>query len=190
MKKQTVAGFTLIEVLAVVVMVGVLAAIATPSWVAFNERQRLNAANNQILQALRQAQTTAKLRKETWQVSFRQTTGGLLQWAVHSFSATPPWDSFPNNVLMEIGTGSGKTTFSYSTTNTAYQILFNYKGCPVSAASETCTNSSLSFSASYSTTNPPPRIVLSNRNGGTTRRCVMVLTRLGAITSGQDTDCN
>jgi prepilin-type N-terminal cleavage/methylation domain-containing protein len=191
MRKQTTSGFSLIEVLIVVVIVGVLAAIATPSWVAFNNRQRLNTANNQVYQALRQAQSNAKLKKETWQVSFKQVTGQGLNWFVHPSSVSPTsWNKFPDNVQIETGTGTGKTTFDYVSASSTYQILFNYKGCPIKLAGETCTNSSLTFPATPSSTTPSTKIVVSSKNGGVARRCVLVSTRLGAIRNVLDTDCN
>jgi prepilin-type N-terminal cleavage/methylation domain-containing protein len=193
--KPTTAGFTLIELLAAITIIGVLAAIAAPSWVAFKERQRLNTANNQIYQALRQAQANAKLQKETWQVSFQPNPSkpANWEWAIHRATALPAsnssaWQKLPDNVLLRPNTGTGKTTLSKVGNN--YQILFNYKGCPVTSGSESCTNASLAFAVSYSATNPPPRVVLANKNGGTNQRCVMILTRLGAMKSGLDEDCN
>jgi prepilin-type N-terminal cleavage/methylation domain-containing protein len=195
MKRQSTAGFTLIEVLAVTIIIGVLAAIAAPSWVAFKERQRLNTANNQIYQALRQAQSNAKLQKETWQVSFQPNpdTPANWEWAIHPVTALPAskssaWQKLPDNVLIRPNTGTQRTTFAKVGNN--YQILFNYKGCPVTDKSESCTNASLAFADSYSASNPPPRVVLANKNGGTNRRCVMILTRLGTIKSGLDKDCD
>lgn len=38
---QSKAGYSLIELLAVVVIIGVLAVIAAPGWIAFVNRQRL-----------------------------------------------------------------------------------------------------------------------------------------------------
>ena len=59
MKKTSTGGFTLIEVLVVVVIVGVLASIAAPGWLAFINRQRANAVRDEILQVLQTAQSDA-----------------------------------------------------------------------------------------------------------------------------------
>jgi len=55
-------GFTLLEVLVVMVMVGILSAIAAPSWLAFANNQRINAAQTNIFQAIKVAQSDAKIR--------------------------------------------------------------------------------------------------------------------------------
>jgi prepilin-type N-terminal cleavage/methylation domain-containing protein len=183
MKKQTTAGFTLLEILAVVTMIGILAAIAAPSWVAFNERQQLNAANNQIYQAMRQAQSQAKLQKESWRVSFRQQSG-IVQWAVHKASLSPDayWQNFAKSVqINNTMTDLGKTNSASPPSGGPYNILFNHKGCPVAATTDSCTNTNLIFSQ---------KITLTNQNSSSTKSCVIVSTRLGAIRIAQDTDCN
>jgi prepilin-type N-terminal cleavage/methylation domain-containing protein len=55
-------GFTLIEVLVVTVMVGILSAIAAPSWLGFANNQRINASQTKIFQAIKVAQSDAKIR--------------------------------------------------------------------------------------------------------------------------------
>lgn len=59
------SGFTLIEMLVVIIMVGILSAIAVPSWLSFVERQRLSTSAGQVLQAVNLAQSTAKRTKNT-----------------------------------------------------------------------------------------------------------------------------
>ncbi|NEQ42828.1 MAG: prepilin-type N-terminal cleavage/methylation domain-containing protein [Leptolyngbya sp. SIOISBB] len=59
LKRSSAAGFTLIEVLVVVIIVGILAAIAAPSWLAYATRQRMNAVESDLVEVYKQAQQQA-----------------------------------------------------------------------------------------------------------------------------------
>lgn len=69
------AGFTLIEVLVVVIMVAILMAIASPGWLAFANRQRVNSVRDAALNTLRTAQVQAQQRRETQTVSVSNDDG-------------------------------------------------------------------------------------------------------------------
>jgi prepilin-type N-terminal cleavage/methylation domain-containing protein len=58
-------GFTLLEVLVVMIMVGILSAIAAPSWLGFVSNQRINASQTKIFQAIKVAQSDAKIRSSS-----------------------------------------------------------------------------------------------------------------------------
>ena len=75
-------GFTLLEVLVVAVMVGILSAIAAPSFLSFTNNQRTRTAQSRVVSALREAQSLAKNKKVNAQVSFR-SINGQVQIAVH-----------------------------------------------------------------------------------------------------------
>ncbi|HBW90069.1 MAG TPA: prepilin-type cleavage/methylation domain-containing protein, partial [Cyanobacteria bacterium UBA11149] len=66
------AGYTLIEIIIIVAIIGILSAIIAPSWLSFIERQRLNTAQDQIYRAMQEAKSNALRDKITWQVSFRK----------------------------------------------------------------------------------------------------------------------
>ena len=80
--RSTQAGFTLIEVLAVVVIIGVIAAIAAPGWSAFVGRQRVTRIQQRVQGALQDAQRAAKQKKIPHVVSFRQN-GSTIEYAFY-----------------------------------------------------------------------------------------------------------
>jgi Tfp pilus assembly protein PilE len=52
-------GFTILELMIIVVVIGIICAIASPSWFNFIERQRLNTAQNELYQALQSAKNNS-----------------------------------------------------------------------------------------------------------------------------------
>lgn len=66
---QATAGYTLIEVIAVVVIVGVLAAIAAPSWLQYLNNRRMGAVNSDLVQSLKQAQQEAIKQRQRVKVT-------------------------------------------------------------------------------------------------------------------------
>src|SRR4028118_1431473 len=73
-------GFTIIELLIIVLMLGIFASIAAPSWLAFINRQRVRTVNDRVFQSLRTAQSEAKRSKRDVKVTF------------YTSSSTPPVD--------------------------------------------------------------------------------------------------
>lgn len=149
------------EMVVVVMIIGILAAIAIPSWLAFMEIQRLNTAQGQVYRAMREAQSAATHKKLTMQVSFRQVSG-LVQWAVHPTN-TPPAQAHWNNLDSHVRLDS-ETTLESS--GGVRRIQFDYRG----------------------NVRQPPlgRITLSSKSGGKAKRCVYVSTILGAMRTAKE----
>jgi prepilin-type N-terminal cleavage/methylation domain-containing protein len=68
---QSERGFTLIEVMVVIIIMGVLAAIAMSFWGNVVEARRVDSATNQVASELRRAHTSSINRLEDWQVDLR-----------------------------------------------------------------------------------------------------------------------
>ncbi|MGK7915481.1 MAG: Tfp pilus assembly protein FimT/FimU [Prochloraceae cyanobacterium] len=160
MKNSTIncyeKGFTLLELLVVVVLIGGLSAIALSGWSAFINRQRLNNANYQVYQVMRQAQSKAQKENITWQASFREQNE-VLQWAVHPASLNPSlanWNELHETIQLD-----SETTLQKS--NGVRRIKFDHQG---------------------NVAHPPlGRVTLSLKGGSTVKRCVFVSTILGAL---------
>lgn len=143
-----------------ILMSGVLAAIAAPSWIAFKDRQTLNTAQDAVFLAMRDAQTQALQTKGTWQASFRENQS-VVQFAIHSAKADPntaAWQSLDPAVRLDT-----ETTLRES--GGVRRIQFNYRGH---------VNGQLG------------RVTLSSKNGGTTKRCVITSTLLGALRKSRE----
>jgi prepilin-type N-terminal cleavage/methylation domain-containing protein len=158
--KHSNSGFSLPEMLVIVVLIGILATLGIPNWLAFVDTRRLNTAQDEIYYAIRQAQRQATKEKLTWQASFREQNG-ILQWAVHPATVNPSnanWNNLNGNVRLD-----AETTLQIS--NSVRQIKFNYKGNIVSL---------------------PRSITISSKYGGKVKRCVYISTILGAMRTSKE----
>ena len=96
---QGQTGFTLVELLVVVIMIGVLAVIAAPNWVGFVNQRRVNAANDTVLRAIQDAQSQAKTKKVSYSVSFRTPAGQAPEIAVYATqTAVNPTGTNPGGI--------------------------------------------------------------------------------------------
>lgn len=158
-------GFTLIEAIIVIFIIGILSAIAVPNWLALLNAQRLNAAQDQVYRAMHEAQSNAKRDKLTWQTSFQQVNvagKNVIQWVVHPASVTPTtanWNNLEPNIRLD-----DETTLQNS--DGVRRVQFDYQGNVVLNP-----NQNLGLG----------RITLSITNGGKVKRCVFVSTMLGAL---------
>ncbi|MBD2254124.1 GspH/FimT family pseudopilin [Nostoc parmelioides] len=154
-------GYTLPEILAVILMIGILASLTLPYWLTFIDTQSLNKAQNEVYNAMRQAQSQASKEKLTWQASFREQNG-IVQWAVHPASVSPTdasWNNLDSRVRLD-----EESTLQQS--NSVRRIQFDYQG---------------------SVQQPPlGRITLSSKSRGRIKRCVYVSTILGAMRTAKE----
>ncbi|MBF2016543.1 MAG: type II secretion system protein [Rivularia sp. T60_A2020_040] len=193
-KSKPSSGFTLIEVLVVIAMVGILSAIAAPSWLGFVARQRLNKANDSVFAALQEAQRQAKKTKFSYNVSLK-IDNKVAKILVHRDSIELPKDDDKNMPWKLIGegleiksnqivvgtnlinknTGNGNTIKSLAGYKT---ITFDYTGALPKDATA------------------PFKIVLATPKSQNStqpsnlKRCVIVETLIGGMRTATDKDCD
>lgn len=95
-KKFAFAGFTMVEVLVAVVIIGILSAIAVPSWMQLMTNQRVSRAQEEAYQAFREARFNAERERRPWQAELRQNNNRV-EVAVHATTNAPNWQPLTND---------------------------------------------------------------------------------------------
>lgn len=152
------AGFTLLEIMLVISLMGTLMAIAAPGLLTLWQRHQITVGQRQVFNGLRQAQQQAIQTKESWRFSVRQV-GDRVEWTTHPDTILPTeatdWQVLPVGLRLDSETNLRRKSNIPST-------KFDYKG----------NVAALAFQG---------RVTLSSASGGATKRCVVVSTLLGAV---------
>ncbi|MEG4867051.1 MULTISPECIES: prepilin-type N-terminal cleavage/methylation domain-containing protein [unclassified Microcoleus] len=158
--KKNDAGFTLIEVLIIVLILGIFASIAAPSWLGFINRQRVRTVNDRVLQTLRSAQSEAKRNKSDRVVTFLATDPPTV---------TINGNAQQLNVGGEIKPRQITLLTNKQTATPANSITFDYQGNPAAGTT--------------------PFVVTVAPVGGGTKQCVIVQTLLGGMRTDEGINC-
>ena len=169
-------GFTVIEVLVVIVMIGILTAIAAPSWLAFVNNRRVRNTADAAQQVMRRAQSRASTENRTWEASFRMVEDIGVQGSAHPRGANPSWTTLSPDAGNLVILDEGRTTLPQNCTHGDYCVLFKDRGM-VSEDSYDYADFEDDDSGMIG------RIAFADVDGGDNpnRRCVVISTILGSI---------
>lgn len=170
-------GFTLLEVLVTVLVLGILSSIAAPSWLAFINNQRVRTVNDRVLQSLRSAQSEAKRSKRDIIITFSATPVDPPTATVNTVPPqTPPLQTVTFDAGGEVKKG---------------QITLSTKIGPVNPANPVpATPNSITFDyqGNLAPGSTPFHITVLPAIGGA-KKCVIVETLLGGMRTDEGPNC-
>lgn len=154
-------GFTLLELLVVIVMIGTVAAIAAPGWLRFLARQQTIAAQERLRQDIQQAQMKSQQNNVLWQFSVREIDG-IVATTTHPVTVDPSastWESLNKSVRLD-----AETSLLFK--DGVRYVRFDEKG--------NVRKSSLG------------RVTVSSKQFSDIKHCVIVSTLIGATRTAQE----
>ena len=152
------SGFTLIEMMVVVIIVGVIAAIAAPNLLGMLNRSRVDEAMRQIAGGLKEAQKQAEKKGKKCEIEINES----------DYSKVLSNTTDPNKEGCLLSNRSTHNSVELKSSRT--KIEFSGRGSIV-----------------IDGTNPVPVLVVSMPNGTNSIKCVVVENSFGAITTGSYT---
>lgn len=167
-KLSTSSGFSLVEALVAVIIIGIFAAIAVPSWMNLITKQRVNSAQERAYQSFQRAKFNAKREKRDWVVSFRNNNGEI-EYAVHRLDGTLFWQELIGEAdTIDIDTQNTTLSTSESTCNNFYCARFTHRGTVGGRLG---------------------RITFVPKNDQDPKKCIFISTRLGTLRTDKGEDC-
>lgn len=169
-------GFSLVEVLIVIVIAGTLALIAAPSWLSFANSRRADAARDQVLQLLRQAQSQAMQSRQTQVVNFITPGNKLPSVQISGIS---------QQIDGQVPSTTDAKLFGLKVING------NTTGCGGGAASCVIFDDRGNVKRPNNDLGNGIKVVITSPADNTgSRRCVIVKTLLGAMEKGKGPACD
>jgi len=191
--RKSDGGFTIIELLVIVIMLGILVGIAAPSWLAFINRQRVRTVNDRVFQSLRLAQSEAKRSKRDVTVTF-YTPPSADPPRVEIDTNPAESDPLKKEIRKETFSSGGEIkprTIVLSTNATAYRdtdgydvpansIVFDYQG-NVNDLPPNPPSPNGRFVVTVAPANSP--------SNSSARQCAIVETIIGGMRTAEGNDC-
>lgn len=169
-RKKNQSGFTIIEMLVVALMVGILSAIAAPTWLMFANRQKVRTVNDRVYNAIQEAQSQAQLTSLGRSLEFGEHQG-IPAYRIYLTSGGRPDDDNAGwqtlDVNGEINEGQITLQVIPPTSNSREHLEFDHQGVIVP---EQDRNNNI-------TEDNPFRVVVSSADE-TVIHCVLVRTIL------------
>jgi prepilin-type N-terminal cleavage/methylation domain-containing protein len=164
--KPATGGFTIIEVLVVMIIAGILMSIAAPNWIAYLSNRRVATVRDEVRQVIETAQNNARSERRSRTVTiYTSTTDDIPALSIGSTA---------NDGEKETLGGDGiRENMVLLSTNGSTTLTFDYQGLADDATA-------LPFII---------EVNAGNITGGT-KRCVIVATILGSITTANGDECN
>ena len=191
------AGFTMAEMIVVLLMIGILSVIAAPGWSAFINRQRLNQANGAVASVIQETRLQAKSTKGTYSISFR-VEDNIPEYIIYpgtNLPADPVWIALGDTMTLKsrevfLYTNLNPLT-EYNTTTADRQIVqttlgtgtitFDSQGVLAKKSSGAVSDTPLAIMVAAP--------VSTNDTASSVDRCVIIQTLIGGIRIAKDERC-